>query len=59
MTSQETEPDLPASVQGSPMEAWVGGLTAGMGALAAAVLEAVPWFKYSERSPLTLPCMTL
>ena len=33
----------------------MGGLPAGMGALAAAVLEAVPWLKDSWRSPLTLP----
>ena len=35
VTPQETDPDLPVSVQESPVEAWVGG--AGLGALSAAV----------------------
>ena len=38
----------------SPVEVWVGS-AAGMGALAAAVLEGALWHKPSWRSPLTLP----
>ena len=38
MTLQETDPDLPVSVQESPAEAWVGGgLLQGLGALSVAV----------------------
>ena len=38
-TPQETDPDLPVSVQKSPAEAWVGsGLLQGEGALGAADL---------------------
>ena len=38
MTPQETDPDLPGNVQGSPAEAWVGsGLLQGWGALNIAV----------------------
>ena len=38
MTPQETDPDLPMSVQESPVEGWVdGGLLPGLGALSAAV----------------------
>ena len=49
VTPQEADPKLPASVGGSPVEAWLGqGLTTGMGAL-----EGPPWCKPSS-SPLTL-----
>ena len=38
MTPQETDPDLPMSVQESPVEVWVdGGLLPGLGALRVAV----------------------
>ena len=38
MTPQETDPDLPVSVQESPAEAWVsGGLLQGWGHLSGAV----------------------
>ena len=38
MTLQETDPDLPMSVQQSSAEAWVsGGLLQGLGTLSAAV----------------------
>ena len=37
MTPQETDPDLPVSVQESPAEVWVGSAAAGSGALSAAV----------------------
>ena len=38
VTPQETDPDLPVSVQESPAEAWVaGGLGQGLGALNVAV----------------------
>ena len=38
MTPQETDPDLPVSVQESPAEAWFsGGLLQGVGALSVAV----------------------
>ena len=38
MIPQETEPDLPVSVQEFPVEAWIGkGPAAGSGALSAAV----------------------
>ena len=38
MTLQETDPDLPVSVQESPEEAWVGGgLLQGLRALSVAV----------------------
>ena len=38
MTPQETDPDLPMSVQESPAEAWFsGGLLQGVGALSVAV----------------------
>ena len=41
MTPQETDPDLPVSVQESLAEAWVGGgLLQGLGALSVAVR---PW----------------
>ena len=56
---QETKPDLPASVRGSPVEVWVMWVSSGspwtqehwqkqswIGA---------PWPKFSWRSPLTLP----
>ena len=56
MTPQGTEPELPAGVGGFSVEAWVAGLSTGMGALAAAVLEGPsPWHKPSWRLPLTLP----
>ena len=38
VTPQETDPDLPMSVQETPVEGWVdGGLLPGLGALSAAV----------------------
>ena len=37
MTQQETDLELPVSVQASPAEVWVGGGPAGSGALSVAV----------------------
>ena len=37
MTQQETDLELPVSVQESPAEVWVGGGPAGLGALSVAV----------------------
>ena len=54
-TPEETEPKPPASAGGSPVEAWVGRGSPQGWALAAAVLEGLPWCKPSWRSPLTLP----
>ena len=46
VTSQETDPDLPVSVQGSLAEAWAGGsLLQGWGHLSAAVLA---WDRMKE-----------
>ena len=52
----ETEPDLPASVAGSPAE--VGGwlsLTVGTRTLAAEVLGSTPWHEPSQSPPLAPP----
>ena len=68
MTPQETDPDLPMSVQESPAEAWVG---AGLGALSVAVhswdlLKEVPiifitstivWPQVNSREG-TQPCLS-
>ena len=43
LTPQETEPDLLATVGGSPVEVWVSRAHHRDGALAAAALEDVPW----------------
>ena len=53
MTPQKTEPNLPASVGGSPVGCQ--GLNTGTRALAAAVWEDLPWHKPSWRLPLAQP----
>ena len=56
VTPGETEPDLPASVRGSPAEAggWLW-LTVGTRTLAAEVLGSIPWREPSQSLPLTPP----
>ena len=56
MTPGETEPDLPASVGGSPAEAggWLW-LTVGTRTRAAEVLGSTPWRKPSQSLPLAPP----
>ena len=56
MTPGETEPDLPASVGGSPAEAggWLW-LTVGTRTLAAEVLGSTPWREPSRSPPLAPP----
>ena len=56
VTPQETEPDLPASVEGSHAEA--GGqlwLTMGTRTQAAEVLGSTPWHEPSQSLPLAPP----
>ena len=50
MTPQETEPELPGSVGGSPVEHGLAGAHHRDRAL-----EGRPWSKLSWSSPLTLP----
>ena len=45
MTPQETDPDLPVSVQEAPVEAWVGGGLLRGGALSVAVPPRGLWKK--------------
>ena len=52
MTSQETDPKLPARVKGPPMEAWV---SRGSSQTDTGTLEGPPWNKPSWSLPLTLP----
>ena len=56
-TPGETEPDLPASVGGSPAEAVGGGLwlTVGTRTLAAEVPGSTPWCEPSQSRPLAPP----
>ena len=53
VTLSETEPDLPASVGGSPAEA--GGVTVGTRTLAAEVLGSNPLREPSQSPPLAPP----
>ena len=54
VTQQETEPDLPASVGGSPADAWLW-LTVGTRTLAAEVLGSTPWHEPSQSLSLAPP----
>ena len=55
MTPGETEPDLPASVGGSPAEAGWLWLTVGTRTLAAEILGSNPWREPSQSPPLSPP----
>ena len=55
VTPQETEPDLPASVGGSPSEVGVAVPHCEERTLAAEVLGSTPWHEPSQSPPLTPP----
>ena len=55
MTPQETEPKLPASVGGSPVEVWVSNGQHKDGGTGSNRLGRYPWSKPSWNLPLTLP----
>ena len=55
VTPQETEPDLPASVGGSPVKIWVSSGSPQGWEMAAAVLGSASWREASWRLPLTPP----